>query len=84
MGESQLGKERKALRNLSDPRLIIDYIRTSIEILLQLKEENRRGGELLNEDSQSTAQMMHQRKLFKAPPQLEFNEERRVLLSSQA
>jgi hypothetical protein len=28
--------------------------------------------------------MMHQRKLFKALPQLEFNEERRVLLSSQA
>ena len=45
MGESQLGKERKGLRNLSDPILIIDYIRTSIEILLQLKEENRRGGD---------------------------------------
>ena len=59
MAESQLGKERNALRNLSDPKLIIDYIRTSIEILLQLKEENRRGGEQLNEDSQSTAQMIH-------------------------
>ena len=82
MGESQLGKERKGLRNLSDPRLIIDYIRTSIEILLQLKEENRRGGDQLNEDSESTAQMMHQRKLFKGLPNLEYNEDRRVLLSS--
>ncbi len=51
MAESQLGKERKALTNLSDPRLIIDYIRTSLEILLQLKDENRRVGEQLNEDS---------------------------------
>jgi hypothetical protein len=50
LGDSQLGKERKALREVSDPTLIVEYIRTSIEILLQLKDENNRRGQM-NEDS---------------------------------